>query len=180
MFNAALGKVNGSCTILPLHMTSAAQRDRAFAGDDLTPPALNSALVFEIFTPPPDARAGIMATSRADTCDAAGFLVGVPFQHRLRAAGRAFIQLVEDGQLGQIVSVDLRVPWWRDASHSAAPGRSIYARDGGGVLIAQAIHTLELACWLCGPVRAAQALVRTPPMHDLEGEDWAGAPELVL
>ena len=42
-------------------------------------------------------------------------------------------------------------------------------------MISQAIHTLDLALWLAGPVAELQALMHKTPMHQLEAEDWAGA-----
>jgi predicted dehydrogenase len=44
------------------------------------------------------------------------------------------------------------VPWWREQAYYDEPGRGTYARDGGGVLISQAIHTIDLALTLTGPV----------------------------
>ena len=79
------------------------------------------------------------------------------------------------GDLGHVATVDIRVPWWRDQSYYDVPGRGSYARDGGGVMISQAIHTLDLALWLLGPVAEVQAMMHTTALHRLEAEDWAGA-----
>ena len=54
-------------------------------------------------------------------------------------------------------------------------GRGTLERDGGGVMISQAIHTLDLAMWLLGPISTVQALMIQTPLHQLEAEDWAGA-----
>jgi UDP-N-acetyl-2-amino-2-deoxyglucuronate dehydrogenase len=51
------------------------------------------------------------------------------------------------------------------------PGRGSYARDGGGVLISQAIHTLDLMLSLTGPVTEVQAMVATTGFHRMEAED---------
>ena len=75
--------------------------------------------------------------------------------------------------MGEIVHVEIRVPWWRDQAYYDAPGRGSYARDGGGVMINQAIHTLDLALWLVGPVNDVQALMRTSPLHRMQAEDIA-------
>ncbi len=101
--------------------------------------------------------------------------LGVVFQHRSRAASKRLKSMLSDGSLGDIVHVELRVPWWRDQAYYDAPGRGSYERDGGGVMISQAIHTLDLATWLVGPVRELQAQMRTSPLHKLEAEDIAGA-----
>ena len=49
------------------------------------------------------------------------------------------------------------------------------ARDGGGVLITQAIHTLDLFRWLVGIERVEAAQVRTTALHRMETEDYASA-----
>lgn len=109
------------------------------------------------------------------TYEAAGVPLGLCFQHRTRAAARGLKQRLASGELGDFVHVEMRVPWWRDQSYYDVPGRGSYARDGGGVMINQAIHTLDLALWLAGPVRHVQALMRTSPLHRMQAEDIAGA-----
>lgn len=99
--------------------------------------------------------------------------LGICFQHRTRAAAQTLKQRIDAGLLGEVVHVDIRVPWWRDQSYYDAPGRGTYARDGGGVMINQAIHTLDLALWLAGPVEKLQAMMRTSPLHVMETEDIA-------
>ncbi|MGZ2259520.1 Gfo/Idh/MocA family protein [Roseobacter sp. A03A-229] len=108
-------------------------------------------------------------------CAAAGVPLGIVLQHRARAASTKLKQLLDGRALGQVATVEIRVPWWRDQAYYDAPGRGTYARDGGGVMINQAIHTLDLALWLLGPIRAVQAMMRTTPLHTMEAEDWAGA-----
>ncbi|MEP2640878.1 Gfo/Idh/MocA family oxidoreductase [Roseobacter sp.] len=152
---------------------------------------------FAIVATPPDARQDIVATLSAagvailmekpvertldaaqtivTTCQTAGVPLGVVLQHRARAASQHLKTLLETATFGDIATVDVRVPWWRDQPYYDAPGRGSYARDGGGVMINQAIHTLDLALWLLGPIRHVQALMRTTPLHHLEAEDWAGA-----
>lgn len=115
------------------------------------------------------------ATRIVDLCEKARVPLGVVLQHRARAASQALKRLLCEGALGEIATVDIRVPWWRAQSYYDAPGRGSYARDGGGVMITQAIHTLDLALWLLGPVADVQAMMRKTPLHQLESEDWAGA-----
>lgn len=99
----------------------------------------------------------------------------VCFQHRTRAASRGLKAQLDAGTLGDIIHAELRVPWWRDQSYYDAEGRGTYGRDGGGVMINQAIHTLDLALWLVGPVTQVQAQMRTSPLHRMEAEDIAAA-----
>jgi predicted dehydrogenase len=73
------------------------------------------------------------------------------------------------------VSVHAVVPWWRPQHYYDQPGRGSYARDGGGVLICQAIHLLDLMLWLCGSVSRVQAMARTTRLHRMESEDFVVA-----
>lgn len=106
-------------------------------------------------------------------CDAAGVPLGIVFQHRLRKASIAAADLVAGGTLGAPGLVEISVPWWRDQSYYDEPGRGTYARDGGGVLISQAIHTIDLALSLAGPVSEVTAMTATTPFHRMEAEDAA-------
>lgn len=109
------------------------------------------------------------------TCEKANVPLGIVFQHRARAVSQALKDRLTQGDLGQIETVELRVPWWRDQTYYDAPGRGSFARDGGGAMINQAIHTLDLALWLLGPMATVQALMHTTTLHQMEAEDWAGA-----
>jgi predicted dehydrogenase len=60
---------------------------------------------------------------------------------------------------------------WRPQSYHDEPGRGTKHRDGGGVLITQAIHTLDLMLSLAGPVREVAGFWRTSPLHRMETED---------
>jgi predicted dehydrogenase len=71
--------------------------------------------------------------------------------------------------------VQLAVPWWRPQSYYDVPGRGTYERDGGGVLITQAIHSLDLMLSLAGPVREVAAIAGTTGLHRMESEDFVGA-----
>ncbi|MDV7145209.1 Gfo/Idh/MocA family oxidoreductase [Tropicimonas sp. TH_r6] len=99
--------------------------------------------------------------------------LGVVFQHRFRAASQDLARRLAMDELGAIRMVRVDIPWWRDQGYYDEPGRGSYARDGGGVLICQAIHTLDLMLDLTGPVRAVQAMVATTALHRMEAEDFA-------
>ena len=93
----------------------------------------------------------------------------------MRPSSQALLARVRAGELGDIGSVELRVPWWRDQAYYDAPGRGTYDRDGGGVLITQAFHAIDMMLQLCGPVAEVQGLIATTPLHRLEAEDFASA-----
>jgi predicted dehydrogenase len=106
-------------------------------------------------------------------CEAAGVPLGVVFQHRMREASSRRARLCEGGSLGALGLAEISVPWWREQAYYDEPGRGTYARDGGGVLISQAIHTIDLALTLTGPVASVQAMTGTTPLHRMEAEDAA-------
>jgi UDP-N-acetyl-2-amino-2-deoxyglucuronate dehydrogenase len=100
---------------------------------------------------------------------------GVVFQHRFRVASMALREQLEKGALGDLVSVSASIRWWRSFEYFAEPGRGTLARDAGGVLLTQAIHTLDLLLDLVGPVKRVAALVRTSPLRRIDTEDIACA-----
>ena len=114
-----------------------------------------------------------IARARAvvDVCRAHGVTLGVVFQHRMRPAARHLKQLLADGALGTLTHALVDVRWWRPQSYYDAPGRGTRARDGGGVLLTQAIHTLDLFLDLVGPVDEVAALCTTSAAHRMECED---------
>ncbi len=108
-------------------------------------------------------------------CADAGVKLGIVFQHRMRESARKLALLLQEGTLGDIDVVQINVPWWRKQSYYDEPGRGTYERDGGGVLISQAIHTLDLALTFTGPVSAVHAMARTSRLHKMESEDFVSA-----
>ena len=110
------------------------------------------------------------------TCDAAGVKLGIIFQHRFRRASRYLADAVAENRYGRLEAVHLVVPWWRpQAGYYDQPGRGTLAQDGGGVLITQAIHSLDLMLSLCGKVDAVTAMARTTRLHQMETEDFVSA-----
>jgi UDP-N-acetyl-2-amino-2-deoxyglucuronate dehydrogenase len=101
--------------------------------------------------------------------------LGIVFQTRFRPASVALREKLRAGALGPIALVRLDVPWWRPQSYYDEPGRGTYARDGGGVLISQAIHAMDLMLSLTAPVRDVVALGGTTRLHKMESEDFAAA-----
>ncbi|MFK7993378.1 MAG: Gfo/Idh/MocA family protein [Granulosicoccus sp.] len=108
-------------------------------------------------------------------CRNAGVILGVVFQHRAREASISAMNLIREGQLGALGVVEIDVPWWREQSYYDEPGRGTYSRDGGGVLISQAIHTIDLGLHLTGPVRSVLAMASTSRFHKMESEDFVVA-----
>jgi predicted dehydrogenase len=100
---------------------------------------------------------------------------GVVLQHRFRPGAQRLRRLIGQGALGRIEAGSVSVPWWRPQSYYDEPGRGTLARDGGGVLITQAIHVVDLFRSLVG-VRAVEAAqVTTTALHRMETEDYVAA-----
>lgn len=104
-----------------------------------------------------------------------GRTVGVVFQHRFRPGALRLTAMIRDGELGALLSASTYVRWWRSAEYFAQPGRGTLARDGGGVLLTQAIHTLDLFLDLVGPAKRVCAVCRTSPLRNIDTEDIACA-----
>jgi predicted dehydrogenase len=103
-----------------------------------------------------------------------GVGLAVCLQHRTRPAGRALRSLVETGALGAFTGGAVTVPWWRPRTYYDEPGRGSYARDGGGVLITQAIHALDLFVSALETAVGAPVRVRadaTRVVQPMEAED---------
>ena len=102
-------------------------------------------------------------------------LLAVNLQHRCRPAVRAARKLVEEGALGALQHVDMAVAWPRTAAYYRSAGwRATWRGEGGGVLMNQAPHHLDLLCYLLGRPARVTAWTRNL-LHDLEVEDTAQA-----
>ncbi len=122
-----------------------------------------------------------LATTTADAARVvevarkAGVKLGVVLQGRFRDSSLRARELIEAGALGDIAMGTVSVPWWRAQSYYDEPGRGTYARDGGGVLITQAIHLIDLFQSLTGGIAEVAAIAARTRMHDLEAEDFVAA-----
>lgn len=123
----------------------------------------------------PVARTLAEAKEVVQICQTAGVTLGVLFQFRKRAPSLMAHRILAKGRLGRLGHVEISVPLWRSQAYYDELGRGTYARDGGGVLLTQAIHTLDLALSFTGPVASVQAMTATTPLHDMEAEDFAAA-----
>lgn len=108
-------------------------------------------------------------------CRDAGVTLAIMLQHRFRPAGIALRERLGDGGLGRIVACNTSIPLWRPQSYYDEPGRGTRARDGGGVLLTQGIHTLDLMLSLAGPVAEVTGYAVTSPVHRMETEDLVAA-----
>src|SRR5260370_3834000 len=120
-----------------------------------------------------------ISTKRADALVEAakqsGAKLGVIFQDRLKPGIRQLKQWLDQGVLGKPLFVDARVKWYRPPEYYAnSRWRGTLALDGGGALINQGVHTVDLLLWLLGDVARVQARTATQ-LHKIEAEDTAVA-----
>ena len=104
-------------------------------------------------------------------CERAGVKLGVFFQDRVAPGICRLSELIEAGRLGRLILVSARVKWYRPPEYySASRWRGTLALDGGGAVINQGVHTLDLLLWLLGDVKRVYAKAITA-LHQIETED---------
>jgi UDP-N-acetyl-2-amino-2-deoxyglucuronate dehydrogenase len=101
-----------------------------------------------------------------------GAALGVICQHRFDPASQLVHGSVAGGELGRLILADCRVPWFRTQEYyDSGDWRGTWELDGGGCLMNQGVHTLDLLRWMCGPVRSVYAQARTAAHERIEVED---------
>lgn len=118
---------------------------------------------------PHDADAAIAA------CRAAGVTLGVALQRRTDPRFRAVKAALDGGGLGRIVLGNVSIPYVRPQEYyDSAAWRGTWALDGGGALMNQGIHLVDLLLWYLGDVAEVQAYAATLT-HAIEVEDCVTA-----
>lgn len=88
-----------------------------------------------------------------DAAAASGAKIGICFQNRYNVSSVQLKRILDAGQLGEILGAVAQLAWTRTPTYyEARPWRGTWEGSGGGLLINQAIHTLDLIAWLGGPV----------------------------
>jgi predicted dehydrogenase len=107
--------------------------------------------------------------------DAAGKILAVNFQQRFRPVIERARAVIDSGELGELVRVLCIEPWFRTQFYyNSAAWRGTWKGEGGGVLLNQGPHPLDLLCHLAGPPKTVWGWVRTLG-HRMECEDAAQA-----
>jgi predicted dehydrogenase len=108
-------------------------------------------------------------------CERAHVTLAVIFQDRTAPQLVWLKRLIETGGLGKPILVSARVRWNRPPEYYATSSwRGTWALDGGGAVMNQGIHTIDLLLWLLGDVARVHAATRTA-LHAIETEDTAVA-----
>ncbi|TVP98767.1 MAG: gfo/Idh/MocA family oxidoreductase [Planctomycetaceae bacterium] len=121
-----------------------------------------------------------ITTERCDqiirATESAGVKLGVTFQSRFHESARLMKRAVEDGRFGKVTLGDAYVKWFRSQEYyDSGAWRGTWKLDGGGALMNQAIHSVDLLLWLMGPVAEVHARTATLTHERIEVEDVAVA-----
>jgi UDP-N-acetyl-2-amino-2-deoxyglucuronate dehydrogenase len=116
-----------------------------------------------------------ITAARADeliaAAKAANVKLGVMFQDRVKPDIQRLKRLIDSGALGQILFVDARVKWYRPPDYyGKSKWRGTMKLDGGGALMNQGVHTVDLVLWVVGDVTRVQSRLATA-LHKIESED---------
>jgi predicted dehydrogenase len=110
-----------------------------------------------------------------ETARRGGILLGVISQHRFDDASLFLRRAVAGGRLGKLLQCDCYVKWFRSAEYYGRPAKGSWKTEGGGALIGQAIHQVDLLRWLAGPVAEVAAMWQLGARHAIESEDVVNA-----
>lgn len=104
-------------------------------------------------------------------CAEADVRLGVVSQHRFDDASIFLKKAIADGRLGTLLQVDGYVKWHRPQSYYDHPGKGTWEVEGGGALINQGIHTVDICMYLAGMATEIAANWQLHAAHEMEAED---------
>jgi predicted dehydrogenase len=109
-------------------------------------------------------------------CLEAGIRLGVIYQSRFLPAVQRIRAAIQSGRLGKLLLGEAVVKWFRKPDYfRAGPWRATWALDGGGALINQSIHTIDLLQYLMGPADSVFGFAQKLLHPSIEAEDTAVA-----
>jgi predicted dehydrogenase len=116
------------------------------------------------------------ARAMAQACDEAGVKLGVISQSRFTEGSRILKEAIDGGRFGRLTIGDAYVKWYRNQAYYDKGGwKGTRALDGGGALINQSIHAIDLLQWFMGPVKEVTAFCDTLAHERIDVEDTAVA-----
>jgi UDP-N-acetyl-2-amino-2-deoxyglucuronate dehydrogenase len=110
-----------------------------------------------------------------DVARGAGIVLNVVSQHRFDESSQFLKRAIEAGRLGKILQADAYVKWYRPPEYYARTVKGSWATEGGGALINQGIHQMDLLLWLAGPIRRVAGEWQLGAVHKMESEDVVSA-----
>jgi UDP-N-acetyl-2-amino-2-deoxyglucuronate dehydrogenase len=115
------------------------------------------------------------AQEMIDTARKAGILLGVVSQHRFDDSTQFVRRALDSGRLGKLLQADAYVKWFRTAAYYSRPIKGSWATEGGGALINQAIHQVDVLLWLMGGIAEVFGYWQLAALHKIESEDVVAA-----
>src|SRR5579864_9676438 len=115
------------------------------------------------------------AREMIETARKGGIVLGVVSQHRFDDASQFVAKALAAGRLGKLLQCDCYVKWYRSPAYYSRPIKGSWATEGGGALINQAIHQLDILRWLAGPVAELFGYWQLGALHKIESEDVVAA-----
>jgi len=105
----------------------------------------------------------------------AGITLGVVSQHRFDKSSQFLMRALREQRLGRILQCDCYLKWFRSQEYYGRPEKGSWKTEGGGVLINQAIHPIDLIRWFAGPVKSVFGMWQLAATHRIESEDVVSA-----
>ena len=106
--------------------------------------------------------------------DEAGVILGCILQNRFAEGPRQLRKALDQGRFGKLVLGDAYIKWYRSqAYYDSGEWRGTWKLDGGGALMNQGIHQIDLLLWFMGPARSVRAQMATVAHEGIEVEDIA-------
>ena len=113
----------------------------------------------------------VQARRLIEACHKNRVKLSVIFQHRFTPAARKMREAIDQGLLGRLILGDAYVKWYRSPEYYKGNAwRGTKSIDGGGALMMQAIHTIDLLQWLMGGIKSVTGFIKTS-VHQIESED---------
>ncbi|MBV9405989.1 MAG: Gfo/Idh/MocA family oxidoreductase [Acidobacteriaceae bacterium] len=109
------------------------------------------------------------------TAHEAGIRLGVVSQHRFDDSIQFLKRAIAAGRLGKLLEADAYVKWFRSDDYYSRPIKGTWETEGGGALITQAVHQVDLLLYLMGPVSKVTAVWQLGARHRIESEDIVNA-----
>jgi predicted dehydrogenase len=118
-----------------------------------------------------------LATARKmiEIAEKGSILLGVVSQHRFDDASIFLAEAIGAGRLGRLLQCDCYVKWYRPPEYYARPGKGTWKSEGGGALINQGVHQVDLLRWFAGPVKKVFGVWQLGSLHKIEAEDSVSA-----
>jgi predicted dehydrogenase len=110
-----------------------------------------------------------------DAGRAAGIKLNVMSQHRFDDATIFLKRALAAGRLGKLLQADAYVKWFRSDEYYSRPIKGSWHTEGGGALINQAIHQVDILLYLMGPVAQVSGVWQLGARHKIESEDVVNA-----